>query len=103
VNLVWEAQASYGGSLTTAMRDLAGWRRLVRKVERILREMPLWRLQRIWAEQLNFLYENRGDGGVVHLLPGIAYCFRRFHALISDLVQGAWVRYVRQQNLTVIG
>jgi 5-methylcytosine-specific restriction endonuclease McrA len=103
VNLVREARASYGGSLTAAMRDLAGWRRLVRKVERILREMPLWRLQRIGAEQLNFLYENRGDGGVVHLLPGIAYCFRRFHALISDLVQGAWVRYVRQQNLTVIG
>jgi hypothetical protein len=44
---------------------------------------------------LNFLYENRGDGGVIPLLPGIAYCFRKFHALISDLVQGAWVRYVR--------
>jgi len=46
--------------------------------------MPLWRLQRIGAEQLNFLYENQGDGGVIHLLPGIAYCFRKFHALISD-------------------
>ena len=55
------------------------------------------------AEQLNFLYENRGDGNVIQLLPGIAYCFRKFHALISDLVQGAWVRYVRQQNLTLIG
>ena len=90
VNLVREARASYGGSLTAAMRDLAGWRRLVRKVARVVREMPLWRLQRIGAEQLNFLYENRGDGGVIQLLPGIAYCFRKFHALISDLVQGAW-------------
>jgi hypothetical protein len=44
---------------------------------------------------LNFLYENQGDSGVIQLLPGIAYCFRKFHALISDLVQGAWVRYVR--------
>jgi len=95
VNLVREARAFYGGSLTAAMRDLAGWRRLVRKVARIVREMPLWRLQRIGAEQMNFLYENRGDGGVIQLLPGIAYCFRKFHALISDLVQGAWVRYVR--------
>jgi len=103
VNLVREARAWYGGSLTAAMRDLAGWRRLVRKVARIVREMPLWRLQRIGAEQLNFLYENQGDGGVIRLLPGIAYCFRKFHALISDLVQGAWVRYVRQQNLTLIG
>lgn len=55
------------------------------------------------AEQLNFLYENQGNGGVIQLLPGIAYCFREFHALISDLVQGAWVRYVRRQNLTLIG
>lgn len=65
--------------------------------------MPLWRLQRIGAEQLNFPYENRGEGGVIQLLPGIAYYFRKFHALISDLVQGAWVRYVRQQNLALIG
>jgi hypothetical protein len=51
VNLVREARASYGGSLTAAMRDLAGWRRLVRKVARVVREMPLWRLHRIGAEQ----------------------------------------------------
>ena len=35
--------------------------------------------------------------------PGIAYCFRKFLAIISDLVRGAWVRYVRQQNLALIG
>jgi hypothetical protein len=66
-------------------------------------KMPLWRWQRIGAEQLNFQYENQGDVGVIHLLPGIAYCFRKFHAPISDLVQGAWVHYPRQQNLTLIG
>ena len=103
VNLVRDARASYGHSLTAAMQDLAGWRRLVRKVARVVREMPLWRLQSIGADQLNFLYEKDGDDGVIRLLPGIAYCFRKFHALISDLVQGAWVRYVRQQNLTLIG
>jgi hypothetical protein len=91
VTVVREAHWSYRGSLTAAMQDLAGWRRLVRKVARVVREMPLWRLQRIGAEQLNFLYENHGDGGVIQLLPGIAYCFRKFHALTSDLVQGPWV------------
>ena len=53
---------------------------------------------------MNLVREARASyGGVIHLLPGIAYCFRKFHRLISDLVQGAWVRYVRQQNLTLIG
>jgi len=81
VNLLCDARASYGDSLTAAMRDLVGWRQLVRKVARVVREMPLRRLQRIGAEQLNFLYEKKGDGGVIQLLPGIAYCFRKFHAL----------------------
>jgi hypothetical protein len=86
VNLVREAHAAHGGSLADAIHDLPGWRRLVRKVARVVREMPLWRLQRIGTEQLNFLYENQGDGNVIHLLPGIAYCFRKFHALIVSSV-----------------
>ena len=27
----------------------------------------------------------------------------QIHALITDLVRGAWLRYVRQQNLEVVG
>src|SRR5581483_11853712 len=50
VNLVREAHASYGGSLAAAIRESAKWRRLVRKVALVVREMPLWRLQRIGAE-----------------------------------------------------
>jgi hypothetical protein len=65
--------------------------RLVRKAARVVREMPLWRLQRIGSEQLNFLYDNQGDGRVVQLRPGVVFCFRKLHALISDLVRGAWV------------
>ena len=103
VNLVRDARKAYGDSMTAAMRDRAGWRGLVRKAARIVREMPLWRLQRIGKEQLSFLYENQGDGRVIHLRPGVAYCCRKFHALISDLVRGAWVRYVRQQNLGLLG
>jgi 5-methylcytosine-specific restriction endonuclease McrA len=41
--------------------------------------------------------------GVIELRPGVAYCFRQFYPLIGDLVRGAWVRYVRQQNLEVLG
>lgn len=103
VNLVRDARKAYGDSMTTAMEDRAGWRRLVARVARVVREMPLWRLQRIGKEQLNFLYDHKGDGQVIQLCPGVAFCFRKFHALISDLVRGAWVRYVRQQNLDVLG
>src|SRR5215471_16519111 len=52
VNLVREARVAYGDSLTAAMKDGLGWRRLVRRVARVVRQMPLWRLQRIGKEQL---------------------------------------------------
>jgi 5-methylcytosine-specific restriction endonuclease McrA len=89
--------------MTASMRDTAGWSRLVRNVARVVREMPLWRLQRIGGEELDLLYEHQGDGRTIVLRPGVAFCFRKFHALISDLVRGAWLRYVRQQNLDVLG
>src|SRR5512133_930051 len=47
VNIVRESHAVYMRSLTAAMNDETGWRRLVRKIARIKRVMPLWRLQRI--------------------------------------------------------
>jgi hypothetical protein len=40
---------------------------------------------------------------VIELRPGVAFCLRKFHTLISDLVRGAWARYVRQQNLGILG
>ncbi len=103
VNLGRDARQVYGDSLVAAMRDHAGWRRLVQRAARVVREMPLWRLQRIGKEEFTFLYEHHGDGRTIRLRPGMAYCFRKFHALISDLVRGSWVRYVRQQNLGVLG
>jgi hypothetical protein len=63
--------------------------------------MPLKYLQNVGGKRLDFLY---GEVGlVIELRPGVAACFRKFHALIADLVRGAWLRYVRQQNSDVLG
>lgn len=53
--------------------------------------MPLWKLQTIGRECVDFLYENTGTGRTIELRPGVAFCFRKFHALVADLVRGAWV------------
>jgi len=61
----------------------------------------LWRLQRIGAQSLDFLYTNQPiDTRVdaIELLPGVACCLRQFHALITALVHGAWVEFVRKCN-----
>ena len=69
-------------------------------------EQPLWRLQRIADQPLNFLYENQSIGMRVEsltLLPGVAFSLRRFHALITELIRGAWLQYVRKYNAVALG
>jgi hypothetical protein len=103
VNIVQKAREQQGNSLAAVMNRPAAWKQLVREVSKVVKVMPLWKLQRLGRERLEFLYRNLDTGNFVELLPGVVYCFRKFHALISDLVRGAWVRYVRQQNLGLIG
>jgi 5-methylcytosine-specific restriction endonuclease McrA len=103
LNLTRVARAAHGDSLASLMRDRTAWPRLVRQVAGIVRIMPLWKLQTIGQERLDFLYENSGDGRLIELRPGVAYCLRKFHALASDQVRGAWLRYVRRQNLGLLG
>jgi hypothetical protein len=81
------------------------WPRLVAEVGRLLDQMPLWRLQLVGNERLNFLYEERlVDRGIV-LRPGIAACFRSQFAIVQALVQTAWLSFVQRLplNRAVLG
>lgn len=103
VNIVRAARKEFGDSLAAVMHNAAVWKPLIREVASVVRVMPLWKLQTIGQQRLDFLYANTGTGRTITLRPGVAYCFRKFHALIADLVRGAWVRYIRQQNLKIVG
>lgn len=102
VNLVSDARHSYGPSLANIMRNAKEWKRLVQSVLPTLKEQPLWRLQMVGKEKLDFLY---GPAGAEHieLLPGISYCFRQFFPLVQDLVRAAWLRDVRRLNGDLTG
>jgi hypothetical protein len=65
--------------------------------------MPLWKLQTVGSERLNFLYDNLDHGNSIVLQPGVAFSFRKFYWLIGDMVRGAWGRYVRRFNPTTLG
>ena len=98
-----QARTRYEGSITEAQRDLAEWQSLISRVNQIVKVMPLWKLQTLGREKLDFLYENRGRGETIQLKPHIAFCLRKFHGLVTDLVRGAWVRYVRRFNPDLLG
>lgn len=70
--------------------------RVVGRVAWIVKRYPLWKLQTLGHAKVEFLYKERIDGGCIELLPGVAFCLRRFHRLIHDLVRGAWLGFVRR-------
>jgi hypothetical protein len=100
---VRQARGQFQGSVTKAIQDRVSWTRLITEVGRIVCQMPLWKLQTVGSERLDFLYENTGRGRTITLRPGVAYGFRKFYGLVTELVQGAWARYVRRFNPEVLG
>lgn len=79
------------------------WSVLMDEVDQIVRTMPLWKLQTVGDERLDFLYENLDRGTRITLKPGVAYCLRTFYELIRDLIEGAWVRFVQRVNSNGLG
>ncbi len=105
VNLLDRARVWSGGSLSKAKMDRQRWARLVNEVANVVQVMPLWKLQTVGQETEDFLYPSTGEGSEIELRPGVAFCMRQFHSLIQDLIQGAWVRYVRSigTNQRILG
>ena len=90
-------------SLATVVRDARAWKSLKTKVRQTVKTMPLLKLQTLGASTVEFLYANTVVDSGITLKPGVAFCLRRFHGLIEDLVRGAWLRYVRRTNQSLIG
>jgi hypothetical protein len=79
------------------------WSALVSEVDQVVSKMPLWKLQTVGAERLDFLYENLDRGSRITLKPGVAYCFRNFYEMLRDLIEGAWIRFVQKLNTESLG
>jgi hypothetical protein len=104
ISQIVQSQQECGGSLfrfRLAASDR--WAALVADVNQVVCKMPLWKLQTVGDERLEFLYENLDRGNRITLKPGVAYCFRAFYELIRDLIEGAWVRFVQKLNANRLG
>jgi hypothetical protein len=71
------------------------WASLVRRVARLLDDMPLWRLQLAGADRVDFLYEERLIDDAVVLRPGVAAFFKEQFAVVQALVQMGWLSFVQ--------
>jgi 5-methylcytosine-specific restriction endonuclease McrA len=102
---IMEARKWSDGSLSKLKLDKPGYRRLVKKVARVVERMPLFRLQTLGREQVEFLYPNKIINEGIVLLPGVCFSLRQFHLIIRDLIQSAWVRFIHrvQANQDILG
>jgi 5-methylcytosine-specific restriction endonuclease McrA len=104
ISQIVESQDQCGGSLFRLKQEASShWAGLVAEVDQVVRTMPLWKLQTVGEERLDFLYENLDRGTRITLKPGAAYCLRAFYGLLRDLIQGAWVRFVQKLNANRLG
>jgi hypothetical protein len=106
ISAVSKARETYGGSLAQLKKNPRAWESLKRTVAETIRVMPLWKLQTVGGQKLEFLYNGvRGEGTVIELKEGVCYCFRLFYGLIHELVRGAWLRFVRsiKENRQLLG
>jgi len=99
VSLIARAHERFQGSFTNLRRDRSEWLKLLREVGRIIAVMPLWKLQTVGRQKLDFLYPNVGRGHRIQLRGDAIYCFRKFYDLITELAQNAWVRFMRRLAL----
>jgi hypothetical protein len=103
VTIIQNLHRKFQGSLNDAQHDKKQWKETTAKITQVIKVMPLWKLQTVGAEKLDFLYTNAGRGSQIILKPGVAFCFRKYYGLVSDMVKGAWSRYIRRFNLDLLG
>ena len=102
VTLLYDIRSRYG-TLPKA-RASQEWPDAVRKTVTLLKVMPLWRLQILRRQEVNFLYVP-GPAASIRLLPGVMHNLRRFHGLLQQLGRSAWISHIRAnpQNMQIIG
>lgn len=82
------------GTLMLAKQSPA-WKRAVSEAARLIATMPLWRLQELRNETLDFLYAESPVAGNIRLKSGVAANLRRFHGMIVRLAQSEWMHFIQ--------
>jgi hypothetical protein len=82
------------GSLMLARRAPA-WQKAITETSQLIEKMPLWRLQVLRKETLDFLYAKSPAKRNIRLKPGVAANLRRFHGMIIRLAQSEWLRFIQ--------
>ena len=79
------------------------FQRLLSSVTATVKLQPVQYIQNLGGGKDVFLFDADKDG--LTLLPGVAYCLRRFQPLVQQLARSHWVDHIRgnKRNLALLG
>jgi len=84
-----------------------GWPSVLQRARNTIVEMPLTKLQTIGAANTSFtdcfLYSHEEIEDSIELLPGVAFCMRRFFPLLQGMVRAKWLGWIQAQNHAALG
>lgn len=103
VSAIKAFQSQHPGLNPNGLRDEVAFRPLLTKIAETIRKQPAQFLQNFAGKPDAFLYE-LSPGGLL-LLPGVAFCLRRFQPLVHQLSRNGWVRQIKaiSQNAALLG
>ena len=86
-----------------AARSAAGFKSLLRSVTRTVATNPVEYIQNLGGVRDQFLFDCGSDS--ITLLPGVAYCLRRFPPLVQQLYRSHWIDHIKRnkQNIGLLG
>ena len=81
----------------------ADFKKLLSSVTATVKSQPINYIQNLGGKNETFLFENGSNS--LTLMPGVAYCLRRFQPLIQQLCKTHWVDHVRgnKRNIPLLG
>lgn len=80
-----------------AAKTMPSFKQLRNSVSATVMKMPVTYLQNLGGQVEPFLYSTLSNG--IELLPGVAYCLRRFQPLVQQLARNGWVSHIKGNRL----
>jgi len=92
-------QAQAHAATLADLRRNPKWEPLLKQLARQVELMPLLKLQTLRGDRkLLFLYQEEVKEGAIELLPGVAFCLRRFSGFLRTLAQHGWLNEIRRNS-----
>jgi len=106
ISQIAQFRSKHQASTVATARLLIGYKQLLRSVTNTVVAYPVNHIQNLGGKKgklEQFLFHI--DTESITLLPGVAYCLRRFQPLVQQLARSHWIDHIKRnkQNIALLG